>query len=235
LRAEEGDCPAGTIEGAPDFDPIAGGSQDTVELGGGKVAYAQITVRADSLAYQPINRRSPQRCTLILQADVPLPANQDPTPDNNLAFVEINVTSDTLRAADPHQTAIQSAAPVTLRIPRRKGSVQRRLIVAVSNADRNDVAGHAITLEASDGNCPTGTIGTPVFHRPNALPINNVAVGNLKTRRGSVAVEVTAVDFPGGTRHAPRRCNALLVATGPSGDADPSNKVTLLPIDVISE
>lgn len=235
LRVEAGDCPEGTISAGPDFDPVAGGSQDSVMLSGGKFAYAQLTLRADPLVFQPINRRSPQRCTVILQADVPLAANQDPTPDNNLALLEINVSSNSPREVAAHQTALQSASPVTLRVPRRKTSVQRKLMVVVSNADRNDVAGHAITLEASDGDCPTGTVSTPVFHRPSAIAVNNIAVGNMKLRRGSVVVRVHAADFPAGTRKSPRRCTALLVATGPSGDVDPANNVTLLPIDVVSE
>jgi cysteine-rich repeat protein len=236
LVAADGDCPIGTIDGLPDLDAALPGAQDTVQLAGGRSAIATVPLRISAALFRSLNKKSPQRCTLTFEVAVPLAGNLDPSPDNNFLTTELNVVD--LSDADPylaHQTAVTSSLPLRVTIRRGKSEAQRQVRASVTNADSYDVAGHAITLEASDGDCPTGTMGLPIFHKPNAVPQNNAAVKNKRTRRGKIPLTIRAGDFAGGTAKSPRRCTALLLATGPSGDLDVSNNVTLLQIDVVQQ
>jgi cysteine-rich repeat protein len=236
LSVDGGDCPPGTLLQAADFDTTTSQLDDTTSLAGGRSAYASILLRFDPSAFAPINKRSPRRCTMSLRADVALNGNADPSADNNIATLEINVIDTVVRPVPPaHQTSVNSAKPLSVRVRSGKESATRNLRVAVNNADVDDVAGHAITLSASDGDCPTGTVSLPVFHKPDATPVNYAIVKNLKSRTGKVTVLVRAADFKNGSKKSPRRCTALLLASGPSGDADNTNNLTLLPIDVITE
>lgn len=236
LSVDGGDCPPGTLVQTPDFDTATPDLEDTTSLSGGRSAYALVLLHFDPSAFAPINKRSPKRCTMSLRADLALPGNADPSPDNNTATLEIDVIDTVVRAAPlPHQTSVNSAKPLVVRVRSGKEGATRNVRVAVNNADIDDVAGHAITLSASDGDCPTGTVSLPVFHKPDATPVNYVIVKNLKSRTGKITISVHAADFKGGTRKSPRRCTALLLANGPSGDSDDANNLTLLPIDVVTE
>ncbi len=235
LVVDEGDCPRGVLVEAPDFNSTLPGAQDTALLAGGQVAYASIPLRFDPEVFQPINRKSPRRCSMRLHAAVVSAGNVDPSPDNNTAILELNVVDKLVRSAPAHQTAIVTVKPLSLRISPRKTSVSHNVRFLVSNADQGDVAGHAIRVVASDGDCPTGTLSLPAFHQPNALPANETMVKSMKNRMGRVTVTVQASEFAGSTRKSPRRCTALLVASGPAGDSDLSNNVTALSIDVVTQ
>jgi hypothetical protein len=204
-----------------------------VALAPGQSAVASVPLRIDATKFQPINRKSPQRCTLTFEVAVPLAGNLDPSPENNLVTAELNVVD--LSRTDPflpHQTVVKSVAPVKVKFGRKGLDITRNLVAYVTNADASDIAGHAITLESSDGDCPTGTLGLPIFHRPNAIEQNTAPVKDMKSRHAIIRLVLHAAEFAGGTARSPRRCTALLVATGPAGDNDVSNNVTLVPIDV---
>ncbi|MBI3786307.1 MAG: hypothetical protein HY270_23200 [Deltaproteobacteria bacterium] len=236
LTAGDGDCPPGTIDGVPDLDPLQAGAQSSMALAPGKSTVASIPIRIDATQFHPINKKSPQRCTLTFEVTVPLAGNLDPSPENNLITPELNVID--LSRIDPflpHKTVVKSIAPLKIHFGHNGADVNRNVIAFVTNADATDQAGHAITLETSDGDCPTGTLGLPIFHRPNAIAQNNAPVKDMKSRHASIPLVLHAADFEAGTSASPRRCTALLVATGPSGDNDVSNNVTLLPIDVVTK
>ena len=233
MTASDGDCPSGTVVGVPDLDPLQPGAQPSVALAPGKSTYATVQLRIDATQFHSINKKSPQRCTLAIEVAVPLAGNLDPSPDNNLVTPEIDVVDlSHVDPHQPHQTVVESVSPQKVTFEHKHVDIERNLIVVVTNADSSDVAGHAITLEASDGDCPTGTMGAPIFHRPSAVTQNTAAVKDLKSRHALVPIVVHAADFAGATARSPHRCTALLVASGPSGDQDASNNVTLLPIDV---
>ena len=234
LVVTDGDCPAGTVDGLPDFDRTTGGSQDTVMLAGGRSSVAAVPLRIPATAFTSLNKRSPTRCSLTLDVRVVLPGNQDPTPENNFTTLDLSVYDAT--DSDPmvqHQTAINGVPPLRVNIPQGKTAATRQVRFYVANADTHDVAGHAITTKGSDGDCPTGTLGNAVLHKPSAVRQDTIAVGNQKKKGGSIPVTIRASDFPRSSPKSPRRCTALLLATGPSGDRDTTNNVTLLVIDVV--
>ena len=91
LVARDGDCPVGTVDGLPDFDNIIVGAQDVVFLAGGRSKTAAVSLKIDATAFTSFNRKAPRRCTLQFEARLAGTAAIDPTPDNNLMTVELNV------------------------------------------------------------------------------------------------------------------------------------------------
>jgi hypothetical protein len=233
LMANDGDCPAGTVIGMPDFDRTAPGAQNTVEVAGGKSRAAMVTLNVSSGAFTSFNRRAPKRCTLTFSASAVVAGNSDPAPSNNVAILELSV----IDGNDPdgmgvHETTASSIRPMKVRLGKGRASLLRRATVTVGNADVLDVAGHAVTLVAADGDCPPGTVGVPDFDSATAGPQNVVAVPAMRTRTGRLPVTINASAFTTRNIKSPARCTADLVATGPAGDSEGSNNLSRLVIDV---
>lgn len=220
-----------------DFRPKAPGSQSRIPLSGGRGAEGWMELRVSGPELPRTGKYSPFRCHLLIGADVDVPGNEDPTPSNNHFLVEVNVLN--LKdpwAEQPHQSVVLSAKPQSIRVRRGAEEALRNLRVAVRNADRVDVEGHAITLVAADGECPTGTVaGPPVFHLPNVFPVDKVMVPNRATRSARVPVRVARRDLAGASRLSPYRCTLLFEARGPMGDRDWSNNTTVLVLDTYPE
>ncbi len=236
LVASDGDCPAGTVSGLPDFDLRTPGAQDAALVAGGQAKKAVVPLAISSAAFTSFNLRSPYRCTLMLQAvAVVAGGNADPTPDNDSVGVELNVIdANDPYQTDVHQTVIASIAPLHIRIKKGVSAVTKTVRAVVGNADDLDTAGHAITVTASDGDCPAGTVGAVAFRIPIAPnEPNTVLVAADANASGALSVTVSASAFTTANAVSPRRCTAVLSAAGPSGDADLSNNTAKLIIDVV--
>ncbi len=230
------DCPTSMIAESVDFDPIAAGVQDTVLLAAGRSTEGILSVSVDPEQIPPTGALSPYRCRVLLFGGAAVTGNEDPTPENNTTLLEINVLDLTEEWEErPHQSVVLSIGPRRLRFRKGQDEIQTQLRVAVRNADRRDVDGHAITLLAADGDCPTGTVGTPVFHRPNIMPVDKVSVPNRGTRLARVPIRLPKAQLFPLRSTGPFRCTLLFEAVGPSGDGDPSNNTAVATLDVYAE
>lgn len=233
LTASDGDCPAGTVEGMPLF----AGTGNTVQIAGGRSKKAEITLHIAADAFTSFNRKAFARCRLSFTATTITPAGSfDPTPANNTATVELNV----IDGNDPEQTALHesllwSIAPRRVIICKGRAAASKVVKPIAGNADMVDVAGHAVRVTASDGDCPAGTVGVVDFESrtPGAQDIAVVAGGGK--RSGQLALVIDAARFTTTSRRSPARCTAVLTAAGPSGDTDATNNSTRLVIDVVDE
>jgi len=234
LVASDGNCPAGIVVGLPDFDKRAAGAQDTLFLGGGRQAIATVSVVATSAGFTPFNRRAPQRCRIWLEARSEVVGNADPAPANNLYPVEINVLDgNDPEQAQQHETFLSSLRALTVRLGRGKVTASKRASIGAGNGDLADVAGHGVTVSAAAGDCPPGTLGAADFEglTPGFQSIAAVPSGAVK--KGKVQVAVAGAAFTTRSLRSPARCTAVVTASGPSGDTDPSNNAAVLVIDVI--
>jgi len=232
LTASEGDCPAGTVVGLPQFAGTAG-AQNTVQVAGGKSRVATVTLNVSSSAFTSFNRRAPKRCTLTLSANAVVVGNSDPSPSNNVVTLELSV----IDGNDPdgtkvHETTISSIRPMKVHLAKGEASLLQLAATTVGNADVLDIAGHAVTVVANDGDCPPGTVGVPDFDSATAGSQNVVAVPAASTRTGHLPVTINASAFATRNIKSPARCTAYLVASGPTGDSEGSNNLTRLVIDV---
>jgi len=64
LSASSRDCPAGMIEGAPDFDERTAGDQDETILAGGQTRKAALRLRLRAAEILAPSRAAPWRCTV---------------------------------------------------------------------------------------------------------------------------------------------------------------------------
>jgi len=231
-----GDCPDGTVVGVPDFDKAAAGSPDTAVVAGGRPRTARVSLHIDSAAFTTFNAKSPRRCTLIFTAKTVEPTTWfEPTPENNTIAVELNVTDKN----DPgqstkHESVLQSIAPVRVGLSRGKASRTKGTKVTVVNADilpTPEKPGDVITVTASDGDCPTGTVGMVDFKGQNSVTL----AGGAK-ESGQLALTIDAAAFTSPSAASPARCTAELTATGPSvTDPDVTNNRTKLVINVVDK
>ncbi|MBI1818527.1 MAG: hypothetical protein HYR72_26380 [Deltaproteobacteria bacterium] len=231
LSAGDGTCPTGTVAGLPDFDAAAPGGQDAIVVAGGATKVARVPVHVSQGSFTTFNHVAPHRCTLLLSASTVVPGNVDPTPGNNVLSIELNV----IDRNDPeqsvqHESVIKSVLPILVTIARGRASATRSALPTVVNADilPRDV-GDAITVTASDGDCPVGTVGLPRMDGTT----NVATLDGGRTKRGTLPLTITASGFATANAKSPARCTATLTATGPGGDTDASNNNTTLVIDVI--
>ncbi len=231
LIVTSSDCPAGTV-GLPDFVRSTPGADDHVNLAGGASASAVVplTFRADS--FKSLSFRSPVRCTVMIEARVDLAGNQDPTPDNNIVPVELNVVD--ANDADvllPEQSAALSAKPLQIRIPKGGSSVQKNAFVKVANVSTGPLSYSLVSVLAGAGDCPAGTIGAVVLD-PNNVPPMQTFLASGQQRRAKVTLLLDAKDFPTALKERPRRCIVTVTVSGSLADLDPSNDATLLTLDI---
>ncbi len=227
-------CPTGSVPEAVAFDPGGEGNPRVALVPPGNSRQGLLEIEARAEAFTSTGPLSPQRCRIELVAEVALPGNQDPTPDNNRAFVEVDVVD----AGDGwlskvHQTAIVAARPKVIRLQPGHDFAEARLRLGLRNGDRNDRDGHSVRLVGSDGTCPAGTIAPPLLRpRPDLLP-GSVWVRSAGTRGLSVPVRYRRADIPLATPGRRYRCFLSFEAIGPAGDRDPSNNTTVLTLDMV--
>lgn len=188
---------------------------------------------------QSLNRKAPTRCTISFtasNADGPI---VDPVPSNNSYVVDVNVIdkNDGNQAAIA-ETVIKSMKAIRIVVARNKLSAAKKTSVKVINADFIPLAanpGHTITVTALDGSCPAGTVGIADYDRATPDQQPSVTVKGGATKGGSLPLTIDAGPFLSGNAKSPRRCVALLTASGPAADGDASNNSTRLVIDVIDK
>ncbi|MFN2375280.1 MAG: DUF4215 domain-containing protein [Candidatus Binatia bacterium] len=235
LVAGDGDCPPGTVTGQPDFDRGTPGVQDSILVGGGNpaTAIAEITVSRDT--FTPFGRRIPTRCTLWFTASEAAGSSDDPTPDNNVLAVALDVT-DTLdrTSTEDDEFFVESMNPVTVKIPEGHTLVTKQIkpVVRRSRDLPKGVADMEVTVSASDGDCPPGTVGLVDMDRRAVGMQTTLSLRRGRRAKGSLGLIVRADAFESPSDESPRRCTVLVTATGP-GDTDATNNTTRLVLDVI--
>ncbi len=237
LLVTDGTCPAGTIVGEADFERGETGDQNTVLVAGGEPRLALIAISLSRANFSPVCKRAPVRCTLQLRVRSAEEGSLDPTPDNNVVGMELNV-ADTVDPVDTEfkEFVLSSMKPVTLRIAPGETSVSRQVKPQAINADtgEEDDTGKLITVTAVDGDCPTGTLGLGDFDRRRVGLQNSFRLLPHHRSRGVLGMTVTSAAFRSPSRDSPARCTAILTATsGALEDTDASNNSAQLVIDVI--
>jgi cysteine-rich repeat protein len=235
LTGSDGDCPPGTLSRMPDFEAGIGGVQDSKQVDGGLPATAHADITVSRAGFKIVDRRVPARCTLWFSVSA-VPENlYDPTPDNNVVAVELNVYDDHARLLETEdEVLIQSLSPTLVKIPRGQTSVIEQIKPTVLRAGKKilEDAGMDVVVTAGDGDCPKGTIGIADFDRRAAGTQNRMVLRRGKRARGMLALVVRADAFTSSTDESPRRCTAVLSISG-TADMDPSNNTTRLVVDVI--
>lgn len=234
LVADDGDCPAGTVGGPPDFDKKTAGAQNSIHLTGGKGASATITLNIAAANFSTFNRVAPTRCTLTLS--VSSPGNSDPVPSNNVAPLEIDVfdANDSEQSA-VHESFVKALKPLKITIGAGKNDKLKVVKPAAGNADilpAKEDPGDAIVVTTLDGDCPAGTLGVPDFDKDTPAEQNTTIVKGGKANVGKLPVTAAAANFMITNKKSPARCIATVGVTGASGDTDASNNATKLVIDV---
>jgi cysteine-rich repeat protein len=235
LVALDGDCPAGTVSQQPDFDRGVPGVQDTAMVAGGVPATAIAEVTVARGAFSPFDHRIPERCTLWFHAAEASGDSVDPTPDNNSLAVHLDVTdtADPVRR-DDDEFYVEAMAPVTVKLAKGQGLLTRQIKPAVRRSRDlpASVADLEVTVSASDGDCPPGTVGFVDFDRRVAGQQARLMLRRGRRAKGTLGLVIRAEAFDSPGDDSPRRCTALVTATG-AGDTDPSNNTTRLVIDLI--
>lgn len=244
LLADDGDCPWGTIEEGPDFGGDPDQDPDTVLVPGGQKRTARVWLRVYRADFPDLDPKVPQRCTVTFEVDTLIDGNVDPIPENNIIHVELNIfgkpdaqaaaQSARARAADaPPPFFVVSAKPLRVNILAGQSVTQQSVRVAVGAGKAGAVAPQStVTVTASDGNCPAGTVGVSDFdsHTPGGQAVVPLPAGRV--RRGTLPVSVRSAGFTAGSGNSPARCTALITSTGSDGAAEPANHVTKLLIEV---
>jgi Tol biopolymer transport system component len=241
--ASDGTCPPGTVSGRANINRTG---SDSILLAGGRMAAATIPITVSSNAFSTFSRLAPTRCTLQVAATTVLNTgqdNRDPSPANNTVGVELNVIDlNDPAQSTPHESSIASVRPVSGSIlPDRTGqdsnAVTRTVLVSVGNADVLPVKDtDSITVTATDGTCPVGTVAGVNFAPRGAPPSNTASVIGGRRANGKLTLHLSAAGFATHNAKAPSRCAVQLTATGPSNpDPSPSNNATNVVIDVIDK
>lgn len=177
-------------------------------------------MRITSSAFPTLNNLAPVRCTLNASVTAAgVDDNVDPTPENNSVPVELNVIDqNNPQTSSAGDAVILSAKPLKLAIG-KQATKSKTLAVRLLNADSNQTS---LTVTASDGTCPKGTIQAP--------STVTVAGGSVAT----MLLQVTATNagFLTANGASPSRCVATVSVAGGGTDPDPTNNTTQLVIDV---
>ena len=214
LVADLGDCPSGTVIGAPDFENAMAGDQDGVTLKGGKSKNARVRVQVDAAAFAGRGGRC------VLRFTVATPSSLDPVPANNSASLEVNVVDANHTPPTP---VLRSLVPVKLTIARGASMATYTVWPDLGSATRSVSSGQ-IALTMTDTDCPSDMVQ------------GATASG---TRGGTAAPVVVlaanAATFSAVNLRSPSRCRALLRASGPGIDPSDPTATSALVIDVLDK
>jgi len=233
LVADDGDCPAGTIAGPPDF----GLGQDSVVVAAGRRKAAKVPLMVNDTDFSSFNRKSPHRCTLTFTASIVSAGTTiDPTPENNVATLELSVIDrNDPEQTQTHETFIDSVPPIRVTIRRGAGPLARSRRAVVANADVGETAGHLVSVSVSDGDCPAGAVGMADFDASTPGSQASFTVKGGRRKGAKLPLTVDPAAFASTASKSPARCTAEVTAAGPPGDSDASNNVTKLVIDVVDK
>jgi len=230
LTATPIDCPAGTVVGAPDFVRATPGSQSVVTLAQGASARATVAVTVQASGVTTPSPRAPQRCRVRVAATVAAPAgNVDPRQTNDAAEVELDLVDRNDAGAPPAlEVAAKPLRPlrVTLDAPGATRSVG--VAVELRNVAASPVV---VTLDADDGDCPTGTLAA-LDADPKTPGVQvSVTLAARRSVRARLQLAVRTPPWSTAGGRSPARCTMRVRASTPSPDAVPSNDLVALTID----
>lgn len=237
LEVESIDCPGVTLARSPDFGRAAAATSDSVALAAGRSAVARVFLALAATAFEPSLALDPHRCTVALRARTIAPEGaRDAAPANNVSTLEIDVHRPGGTAGPDGGWAVRSLRPLVLTPSRGAAGATSRVAVRVANVDAAvgpGYPGQAITVTASDGDCPPGTVGAPDFDRSAALAQADRTVRPQRTATAAVPIAVDLRMLALGRPGAPARCTALIGVRGGvgRGDRDASNDVSRLVLD----
>ncbi len=234
LEASDGDCPPGTVTRQPDFERGIDGVQDSATVDGGNPATAIAEVTVSREAFTPFDQKIPTRCTLWFTASEVTGGSDDPTPDNNAFPVALDVTDtdDPNGGTEQDEFFVVSMDPVLVKIPNGQSVVTKQIKPVVRRSRNAPETDMEVTISASDGDCPPGTVGFVDFDRRIAGIQRTLMLRRGKKAKGSLGLIVDSASFDSPSDESPRRCTALITVTG-AGDSDPSNNTTRLVVDVV--
>ena len=129
--------------------------------------------------------------------------------------------------SEQHDSVITAVKPLTIKIAPERSSVTKKVRVRVINADLDGSANN-ITALASDGNCPSGTVGDVDFRGSSTATI-----ASGRNTRGTLFVTANASAFDTLSAKSPTRCTAHITVSATGGDPTPENNSVPLVIDVI--
>jgi cysteine-rich repeat protein len=240
LVASDGDCPAGTIQGLPDFERGIEGDQDSILVAGGTPKTAHVVVFASRQSFPDLDTKIPTRCTLVFTAETLIDGNIDPTPENNTITVELNVRTakeEVQPLAGPGVVVdpgyfIRSVKPLKLKIRYGRGSAEKRVNVKVTNGLPAGSPNRQVTLAVEDGSCPPGTVVITEFGRV-AGGGEAIWLPARRSTKGKLLVTATAALFTSASSLSPGRCTATLVVSDPNGTDERANQRTALMVEAI--
>ena len=217
LIADLGDCPAGTVIGAPDFATATAGDQDVVTLKGGKSKSARVRVQVDAAAFAGRGNR----CMLRFTATTVAPAaSLDPVPTNDSASLELTVVDANHAPATP---VLRSLAPVKLTIPRGAAVATYAVWPELGNAG-GGVSSGQIAVTITDTDCPTDMVQSTTASGARSGASAPVVVLAARAEMVSVA-----------NRQSPSRCRVRLRGDGPGIDPSDPTATSALVIDVLDK
>ncbi len=234
LSVGDGDCPAGTVSGLPDFGKKNAGTSDTIALLPGKKGKATVRIAVSAAAFTSVAPKVPVRCALAIGAATTVPSGAvDPSPWNASTPLGLDV----LDANDPAgpalaEVALAPAKPIAIAVAPGK-VVTKTVKIAALNASSGNGLGtpHAdVVVVTVGGDCPADlTTGVDFDKAPGVQTSVRVKAG--KKASGKLALTIDASKFPPGTKTSPARCVLTVAATAPA-NSDGSNDVARIVIDV---
>ncbi len=240
LSVDGSNCPMG-VAGIPDFNPKTPTADTSILVPAGETKKAKLPLIINSVDFDSFNFKAPARCTLVLTASaVVAGGSNDPTPDNNIAVIELNVVdSHDLEQTTTHETTIKSANPTTINIESGKGSATKTLNAVIGNADYKPTAeapGDPITLSANT-TCSGLSLGAPICDATTSS--STVAVKGGKSKTCKITATADGSQISTSNQNSPQRCAVTLTATGPTSPQvsplDGGNNSTELVIDVLDK
>lgn len=231
-------CPGSTVT-VPDFDGDTDGPQPTVTLAGGKKGKAVVTFTVAASAVNGINAKAPVRCAITFAAStVGVSEADDPTQANNSVTIDVDLYDGSDEGvATSHETVMGLLKPVKIKIANGGGTATKEIKGSTINADilpAAEVGGHLVTVTASDGTCPPGTIVSVDADPADGTQASVVLAGGTKGKT-IVSLSIDPAAFKAAGPKSPARCTALISATGPGGEVDTHNDTARLAIDVFDE
>ncbi len=239
LVASDGDCPAGTIKGLPDFERGTEGDQDSILVAGGASKTALVAIVASLQSVPELSTKIPTRCTLVFTAETVVDGNVDPTPENNTITVELNVRT---AKEQPQAFAsggtvdpgffIRSAKPFKAKIGYGRSSAAKLIKVKVSNGLPRGSSDRQVALTVEDGSCPVGTVTITEFDGvAGGGQVVSLAAG--RSASAKLLVSATQELFTSPSNLSPGRCTAMIVVSAPSGADERANQRTALVVEAI--
>jgi subtilisin family serine protease len=156
-------------------------------------------------------------------------------PKNGLSFPRL----DCLDALGHlHDSVVKARPALNVTIPKGATSVQRKVRVTVTNADRvptPETPGHTIQLTASTTGCPASVLTA----QPDFIPKTAAIDGTVQLVGGKSATAVTLLtfardDLTSFNRKAPFRCQLTFTASSVGAiDPTPSNNAFTMDLNVI--